>query len=223
MAKLPTFHILWTILACFLFTTPGFSQYYDENDRTFFGGLVAGTNFTQVDGDNFAGYHKVGWNAGAIVYAKLMERLAASMELNYAQKGSRAALSQLPKLANDRSTALTDYKIKLNYLEVPVLLNYFDKKRNNFGAGLSYCQLATSKESYRDGFGNSYEQDAKLYPFRKIDANFILNGSAHVWKGFFINLRFSYSLFSIRNAHNYLTGRAEQYNNVWTTRIMYLF
>ena len=223
MAKLLQFRVLALILGLFLYTPCAYSQYYEENERTFFGGLFGGTTFAQVDGDNFAGYHKAGWNAGAIVYANLMERLAASMELNYTQKGSRAAQSQLPKIANDQNTVLTDYTIKLNYLEVPVLLNYFDKRRSHFGAGLSYAQLASSKESYRDNFGNLYEQDAKIYPFRKMDLNFILDGNAHLWKGFFFNLRFSYSLISIRNAHNYVTGRAEQFNNTWTTRIKYIF
>jgi hypothetical protein len=223
MAKLVQNRLVIIILSLFLYTPCAYAQYYDESDRVFYGGLVAGTNFTQVDGDNFAGYHKAGWNAGVVVYARLIDRLALSMELLYAQKGARASLSQLPKRANDQSTIMTDYKIKLNYLEVPVLFNYFDKRKSNFGAGLSYAQLASSKESYRDDFGNIYEQDAKLYPFRKFDVNFILNGNAHIWKGLFFNLRFQYSLFSVRNAHNYLTGRAEQFNNIWCTRLMYTF
>lgn len=211
------------ILSLFLCTSCVYSQYYEDDDRTFFAGLTAGTNFAQVDGDNFAGYHKPGWNAGVVVYANLIEHLAGSLELSYAQKGSRAAQSQLPKMANDQSTVLTDYRIRLNYLEVPVMLNYFDKRRSHFGAGIAYAQLASSKESYRDTFGNLYEQDAKLYPFRKMDLSFMLNGNAHLWKGFFFNLRFQYSLLSVRNAHNDLTGRAEQFNNVWTTRLMYIF
>lgn len=223
MAKIRHFILLVSFISLFLYTPCAYGQYDNDDDRTFFGGLVAGTNFSQVDGDNFAGYHKAGWNAGAIVYTKLMEQLAVSLELNYAQKGSRAAQSQLPKLANDQNTVLTDYKIKLNYLEVPIMLNYFDKRKSHFGAGFSYGQLASSKESYRDRDGNIYEQDAKLFPFRKIDINFLLNGNAHLWKGLFFNLRFSYSLLSIRNAHNYVTGRAEQFNNTWTTRFIYIF
>jgi hypothetical protein len=223
MAKLVQKRLVLIILALFLYTPCVYSQYYDEDDRTFYGGIVAGGNFTQVDGDNFAGYHKAGWNAGVIVYASLMEHLAASMELLYAQKGARASQGQLPKLANDQSTVMTDYRIKLNYLEVPILLNYFDKRKSNVGAGFSYAQLVSSRETYRDGFGNRYENDAKLYPFRKFDVNFIVNANAHIWKGFFFNLRFQYSLVSVRNAYNYVPGRAQQFNNIWCTRIMYTF
>ena len=67
-----------TLLAiCTLATVNAVAQnpdsYYDEVPRTFYGGLIAGANFTQVDGDNYAGYHKVGLNAGGIVYTRFDE------------------------------------------------------------------------------------------------------------------------------------------------------
>ena len=212
-----TYFSAWTLILN-LFTICAYSQ--DDDDRTFFGGLTAGGNFTQVDGDNFAGYNKVGVNAGVVVFARLGEQVAAGMELLYAQKGSR---SNKAKLANDRSTVLVDYRIRLNYAEVPLTINYFDKKKNHIGGGLAYGQLFRSRETYKDGNGAVYEQDAKLFPFRKFDLSLVLQGTAHVWKGFYLNLRFQYSLLSVRNAHNYLTGRAEQFNNLWCTRIMYIF
>src|SRR5690606_17623874 len=70
------------------------SSFYEEEPRTFYGGLLLGSNFTQVDGDNFAGYHKVGLNAGGIVYTHLGEKVAASMEILFSQKGSRSNKAQ---------------------------------------------------------------------------------------------------------------------------------
>lgn len=125
MAKVKQNKILLLFLIFNLYTYCGYAQFDADNDNTFFGGLALGTNFCQVDGDNFAGYHKPGWNFGAIIYTKLADHLAASMELLYAQKGSRAGALQVPKYANDQSTIITDYKIQLNYLEVPILINYF--------------------------------------------------------------------------------------------------
>ncbi|HNB82604.1 MAG TPA: outer membrane beta-barrel protein [Chitinophagaceae bacterium] len=208
----------------FILYTPMLKAQFDaDRDNVFVGGLCAGLNYTQVDGDNFAGYHKSGWNAGAVVYIKLADHIAASMELLYTQKGSRAGSGQVPKYANDQSTLITDYRIKLNYLEVPILINFFDRRKSNFGAGFSYGHLASSREIYKDGQGHVYENDAKLFPFRKSDVNFVLNGNAHLWKGLFFNLRFQYSLFSIRSAYNYITGREQQFNNLWTTRLLYIF
>lgn len=117
------------IFLSFILCTTNVKAQYGNTDRVFWGGLVGGGNFTQVDGDNFAGYHKAGWNAGVIVYASIGHPAALSMELLYAQKGSRAGQNQVPKMANDQSTIITDYKIKLNYAEVPILLNYFDQRK----------------------------------------------------------------------------------------------
>jgi len=223
MAKVNQLMFLCFFLLSNLCTTKVRAQFGEDNDRLFAGGLVFGANYSQVDGDNFAGYHRVGLNAGAVLFVNLGKPAALSMELLYAQKGARAGLSQLPRLMNDKSGVLTDYKIRLNYAEVPILINYIDKKRNNFGAGFSAAYLGSSKESYRDGNGAIFETEAKIFPFRKYDLNFVLNGSAHIWKGLLINLRMQYSMVSIRNLSNYLTGRQEQYNNVVTTRLMYIF
>ncbi len=224
MAKLTQNKFLLLFLLCNLCTYCLHAQLgNDDDERTFYAGLEAGGNFSQVDGDNFAGYHKAGLNAGAIIYAKLSNQLAASMEILFAQKGSRASQTQVPRMANDSNTIITDYRIRLNYAEVPILLNYFDHRKNNFGLGLAYARLVGSKETYRDGQGNTYESDAKLYPFKKSELSFVLNGAAHIWKGFFLNLRFQYSLAPIRLNYNSITGIRPQYSNIWTTRLVYIF
>lgn len=215
--------LLGLLLAFFLYTPCVYSQYNADDERTFHGGLTLGSTFAQVDGDNFAGYHKVGVQAGGLVWIKLAERATCSIEMLYNQKGSRAASTQLPKLGNDLSTILTDYRIQLNYLEVPLSVHYFDKKANHVGLGIAYGQLVKSKERYRDEFGNVFEQDARLYPFRKYDINLQLNAGAHLKGGFFVSIRYAYSMMSVRNTYNFITGRPQQFNNLWTTRLMYMF
>lgn len=223
MAKINQIINFTFFLLIILYTNKAMAQFGEENERLFGAGITVGTNFTQVDGDNFAGYHKVGIAAGAILYINLGTPVALSMELLYAQKGARAGLNQLPKPFNDKSGFLTDYKIQLNYAEVPILINYFDQKKNNFGAGFSMSYLGSSKETYRDGNGAIFEQDAKLFPFKKYDFNFVLNGAAHIWKGLNIGLRFQYSLINVRDLSNYLTGRQQQFNNLVSTRLSYIF
>jgi hypothetical protein len=213
------------IVVLFALTT-SFNQsyaqsYYVEEPRTFFGGLIAGGNFTQVDGDNYAGYHKIGVNVGGIVYARFTNNIAGSLEILYSEKGSRGHRSQL---SNNRVFELKRYNINLNYAEVPVMLNYFDKQWANFGAGLSYSQLIGSKESVETNnttFNDTINFDR--YPFKKYDLNFIVGGSLKLVKGLHLNLRFQYSLLPVRKTIYPELGRAEQYNNVWTFRLVYLF
>lgn len=197
------------------------STYYVETPRTFIGGLVAGANFTQVDGDRYAGYHKVGINFGGVMYMNLADHLAASVEILYSQKGSRAHTSME---SADGSFLINKYNIKLNYAEVPIQLNYFDRRRSHFGAGFSISRLISVDEN-----GTSSQPvptNFEEYQFRKMDYNFIAGGSLHLWKGLFLNARFQYSLVSIRDKDKMppgWSGRTQQFNNMWTVRMMYLF
>ena len=196
-------------------------SYYEEVPRTFFGGLVAGANFTQVDGDRYAGYHKVGLNFGGVMYMHLADHLAASIEILYSQKGSRG---HKPQAAASNNFTIIDYNIKLNYAEIPLQLNYFDRRKSHFGAGLSISRLITVDESGSSDPIPPPKFDA--YPFRKMDYNFVAGGSLHLWKGFFMNIRFQYSLRSIRDKQYQVpgwSGRSEQFNNMWTVRAMYIF
>jgi hypothetical protein len=195
------------------------SSYYIEDPRTFYAGVIGGLNFAQVDGDSYAGYHKVGFNAGGIVYAHLGENLATSLELLYSQKGSRGHREQ----ESGAGTLIQTYKIDLDYAEVAVQINYFDKRRSHFGGGFSYSQLITGKETIVTYPVDPNIQNLELYPFKKADLNFILGGNLKLWKSLFLNLRFQYSLIPIRTNIPPGYGRSEQFNNLWAVRLMYLF
>lgn len=221
MAKNRIFTALITIL-CSCITLQAAAQnpgdYYLEDPRTFYGGVLAGTNFSQVDGDSYAGYHKLGLNVGGIMYAHLGEHLAGSIEILFSQKGSRGHRAQ----ESGNGSVISKYRIDLNYAEIPLQINYFDKRRSHFGGGLSYSQLVSSKE---DIIAGGQQVNTDTLRFRKADLNLILGGNLHLIKGLFLNLRFQYSLIPIRTKENINLdyGRAEQYNNLFTLRLMYLF
>ena len=206
---------------CFYNISKAQDNYYEEEQHTFQGGLVLGTNFTQVDGDNFAGYHKVGLNAGGIIYTRIAEHVAVSMEILFSQKGSRAHHSQL---SNTKTYLITRYDINLNYAEVPIQINYYDKRKSHFGAGFSYSQLISYKETVEtDKPLNPPVDIYKDYPFKKFDVNFVVGGNLHLVKGLFLNLRYQYSMLPIRENIHAELGRSKQLNNMWTLRLMYLF
>lgn len=195
-------------------------SYYVDDNRTFYGGLVAGATFTQVDGDNFAGYSKAGFTGGGIVYAQLVDKIAGSVEILYTQKGSKANKTQR---SNNNVYLISKYDIKLNYAEVPVMINYFDRRKSHFGAGLSYSQLISYKESAVTQPTLPDTLDLDNYPFKKYDLNLVLSGSLHLYEGLFLSYRFQYSLIPVRTAIYKEFGRAEQYNNMHVLRLMYIF
>jgi hypothetical protein len=222
MAKIRKF-AAFLFIACVLsaFSNKLSAQsYYVEDPRTFYGGLLLGGNFTQVDGDRFAGYHKVGLNVGGIVYAQMAEHFAASIEILFSQKGSRAHKSQE---STSRAYIISRYDINLNYAEVPLMLNYFDKRKSHFGAGFSYAQLISSKETVETTPVMNPPVNFEDYPFKKMDINFLVGFNLHLVKGLFLNGRFQYSMLPVRKDVQYEFGRSEQFNNMWTMRLMYLF
>ena len=232
--KLSALILFTVILTCFGHKVLAQDNYYLPDERTFYAGVLAGANFTQVDGDDFKGYHKVGLNVGGIVYARLdEEHLAASLEILFSQKGARGTIPTVftPYLSAGDITSsihqqavMNNYKLNLTYAEVPVMLNYFDKRKSHFGAGLSYSQLVQSSETFKTDIPLNPAYNQFDYPMKKWDLNLLLSGSLHMWKGLFLNLRFQYSFFTIRKTVDPNLGRPnQQYNNMFTLRLMYLF
>ena len=128
-----------TVFPIFLFVVimsalPARAQQYQETmpDRRFIGGVVGGINLTQVDGDKLAGFNKIGFNVGGRVAAVLAPRWQLSMELLFTQLGSS-------RNNNDDPSATID-KIRLNAVEVPVMINFLEWKLH-FSAGFSYTRL----------------------------------------------------------------------------------
>ena len=59
--------------------------------QSFNSGLIAGATFSQVDGDNYAGYHQLGFTAGAYVNLPLDDYFSAQMELKYSLLGAHSS------------------------------------------------------------------------------------------------------------------------------------
>jgi len=198
---------------------------YIEQPKVFYGGLVAGANFAQVDGDYFAGYHKIGLNVGGIVYTQLAKHVAVSLEILYSQKGSSTKFGEFSPY--NTKVFIVNYGIVANYAEIPVMINYFDKRKSHFGIGVSYGRLVNGNEtvsakldsvsSVITPYGNTQ------YPFKKDAFDFLAGVDLHLWKGLFLNIRFQYSLVPIRSELPPPTyARADQYSNLWAVRLMYL-
>ncbi len=224
MDKFRKFVLLTAIVLLTLGVQNTYAQnYYKDDKRTFYGGLVAGGTFAQIDGDSYAGFHKFGLTGGGIVYTEFAPHFAVSVELLYSQRGSKSNKRQLTQSKN---AEINNYDIRLDYAEIPVLLNYFDKRKSHFGAGISYSQLVSQKETATTTPSITDTVDFAKYPFRSSDINGIASVNLHLYKGFFLNIRYQYSLLSIRNSYHpefARSGASRQSNNLWAVRLMYLF
>src|SRR5690242_18846381 len=109
----------------------------DESFHLFEGGIVAGFNMSQVHGDYLGGFNKLGFVGGGELHINFTQSWFLGMEMLFIQKGSTSTPS------NDQGY---EYKLRFNYVEVPVLASYNDKDRLIFQAGLAYGRLFDAKE-----------------------------------------------------------------------------
>jgi len=176
--------------------------------QTFGGGVLAGLSASQVDGDNWGGYHKAGLCFGVYTNAKLNDYIDAQLELRYVQKGSNS---------NSKENEVF-YKSKLNYIELPVYLkyNFLDKFSANIGVAAGYLQKSTED---KDGIGDE-PADPEFNPF---EFSGLAGVEYHILDRLFFNVRFNYSILAVRDHPGDQTFYLNkgQYNNVLTFTLHY--
>lgn len=181
-------------------------------DRTFRGGIVAGFNGAQVEGDNLRGYHKFGFAGGFVSFVRLSSMFSLNINIEFSQKGTKSTLENTPPHLS--------YDLRLNYIDLPVIVHYHDFERVILGLGLSLNTLVNWKEYINDFPAH----EAGSTPYSRID----LMGKASV--GYFFNehfgadFRFSHTLIPIRPKPTVPTDfwRTFQFNNVLSLRLIYL-
>lgn len=146
----PAFPVLFSLFA-FLSLLASPSQ--ADAQQRFKAGLIAGVTAAQIDGDQSAGYHKLGLQGGLRGVTILSPKQEASIEILYSQRGSRNQPKTFP-----------EFSTTLGFIEVPVQWHYNDWLvegednepdwyRVQFNVGLSYSRLLNTSDKYNDGYG----------------------------------------------------------------------
>lgn len=188
--------------------------------KTFEGGIVFGGNITQVDGDTYSGYHKIGIQAGGSVNVNFTHWFGIGMEMLYAQKGSRGA-NVKESLA--LGTYFDKYYLNLNYIEIPLLLRYRMAFADIEG-GISYARLVSSKEWVDADVPVVIKPE--LNSFRPDDYNYVAGICVHLGNHWQAGARYQYSVQPIRTwdrlPARYSQYGVNEYNNVVVFRIRYI-
>jgi hypothetical protein len=200
------------------------------------GEVIAGMNLSQVDGDEVYGFHKVGMNMGLGAMVPLGKNFSFSIETLFNQKGSYQGKQYEDKLidtATGQVLAIYNgaYKLKLDYLEVPFLIQYTDKDIITAGIGFSYGRLVNIKEYEHDTLNLNTTLNSGIYD--KNDYNVLVDIQMRIhkkiprWK---FNVRYAYSVSKIRTRDYYtvpppgqLYSTRDQYNNLFSIRLIYAF
>lgn len=187
--------------------------------RLFQGRLIAGFNFCQVDGDTYAGYHKVGINTGGMVYVHFNPVLGASLEMVYTQKGVRGANVRESYTVG---TYFDKYYLNLNYAEM-ALLFHLDTYRFDYEAGISFSPLLNAAEWAEADV--PIVIDPALTYFNSHDIDYVFGLSYRINYRWAVNFRFQYSITSIRpwerTPPRYSNGDLNEYNDLASLRLIY--
>ena len=149
----------------------------------FKGGLFAGMVASQLDGDNSDGYHKFGFQGGVYSRYIFSDRLSLINELKFIQKGSSRTNDDDP---------YSNFKVKLNYIELPFILDYQVKEKIAIGGGISYGYLISAE--VEDGAGVIPKEDL---PYNNSDIDAILHVKYLFNDNFWISTKFAYSILYI--------------------------
>lgn len=191
----------------------------DSYAQRIMGAAILGVNATQVDGDEVYGYHKFGLNAGLAAIVPFGDHWAVTVENIYNQKGAH----QRPLYQDSLDGS---YDLKLNYVDIPVLVQYTDKDVATFGAGMSWGRMVGISEQ-RNGYPMP-ETTLESGIYRSSDINLLLDVKFRIIEKLRFNVRYAYSVRPIatREIVDSKTGKPnirDQYNGMFTFRLYYVF
>jgi hypothetical protein len=164
--------------------------------QQFRGGIMAGFVSSQVAGDMYAGFDKAGLSGGFFTSLSFDPKSAIQMELYYVQKGSRYN-------ANIDQPDFLNYKLRLNYADLPLLYQY--KFRGfTFEGGLSASFLLGSYEEK-----DYYEID--LNEWKSVCFNSVIGIRFYITPSWNVAVRTVNSINSIRK--NPVEGNVRRFGN----------
>ena len=184
--------------------------------QKFEAGAVLGLNTSQITGDNVAGYNQPGLIAGIWVSRSIGDHAQLVMEMEYLPKGSRK---------NPKPTDLDFqfYRLRLHYIEVPLIFQYRIKKHFSLETGLSYGALIGVYEADENGelIGNFAPQEQ----FKRSDISFNAGVNWLIDEKWAFNVRSINSIFPVRDFPNKVTTflNRGQYSNCVMGRLLYTF
>ena len=139
--------------------------------QRFSAGIGSGLILSQMDGDGFTGYDKLGMRLGLRGIAHISERVDFILEMNWEEKGST-----FESIIDGNVSAEKNRTLALTYAEMPMMVRIFNRRRGGLfyegGFAISYL---VKDEYLREGRATDLEQFEKVSPdFNRSEWNVVL-------------------------------------------------
>ena len=171
--------IVFTFLSFFLFCHTVSAQ----NIRN---AIVIGASASQIDGDRISGFNKAGLVFGGRSNFKITDKFSYQPEILWLQKGSKTT---------NKDSLEAYFKWRLNYVSVPVLLNYKIQPRFTLQTGVTADFLLDAKVDAGSGF------IARTAELQRFDLNYTGGIEYRIGDNFAANARYQYSFFWLDDIH----------------------
>ena len=206
---------------------------FNAHGQIFKASVSSGFVISQIDGDELYGFKHVGYTGGMGVMVpfsadKPNEGFQVSTEILLTQRGAKNKWILDP----------FGYKCNLNYIDIPFMIHYVDKRAGAaFGVGVQYGRLISSKEEWI--LSDTVIRGAER-PLVTTDHSFIMNDFSvvadfrfNIWKNLKFDVRYQYSLAPIRkdfwfyNSNDpedldYLTWKRDYKSNYISFKLIYV-
>ena len=102
--------------------------------QSFDGGLTAGVVASQINGDNYAGYHQIGWTGGIFGRIPTDGPSSWQLELKYSLFGAHSDNKEI-------EAGMLPMNVRLHYVELPIMYRYNLSKLSVNGKRLDFTTL----------------------------------------------------------------------------------
>lgn len=174
--------------------------------QKFEGGIFSGVCASQVSGDSYSGFNKAGLIIGGSVRRSVSVNWNLQMEMLYVQKGSRHMQSD--------PSFIEFYQLKVNYIEIPLLLQYRKNEKLVIEGGVSFGVL--TNEGTEENLSGPISGQL---PFHSKEYALHIGAEYRIAEKFGLNLRLSNSILPIRE---HASGATYLYNNGQLNTAIYL-
>tara|TARA_B110000444_G_scaffold158325_1_gene147992 strand:- start:519 stop:1160 length:642 start_codon:yes stop_codon:yes gene_type:complete len=119
----------------------------------FNGGVIGGVTLSQIHGDGYGGFNKLGYNIGAVVEMRRSKSRAVQICVLYNEKGSR-------RVPNTQTGDFNTEAYRYRYIDIPLSIIY---RYENIEATVGLQPSILISEEHDDGDGGGYYTTNDLY------------------------------------------------------------
>ena len=178
--------------------------------QEFSGGVVGGLSASQVDGDTYAGFNKIGVVAGGWVSHNIIANIDGQIELMYVGKGAFETKNKI--------SPPVYHNLRLHFIDLQVILNFNYRDNVVFNLGVEPEYLVFHK--LQDEYGTVEDVGQ---PYNNLSMSAVVGVGYRLFDKFIFNVRYSYSVFPIRPHASNQTWFLNRglYNNCLTVTLFY--